>query len=199
MAFIERTAYPHFHREPSARDLQDLFTVSEEEAAFGRSLARSDQHFLAVMTLLKCLQHLGYFPTLASVPLYGATNAIADPGRVLHLWSREFTGSAEITAASFSPAIRTSAAGRRAFCYWRIWFASCAGPVGYGLRPARPLPAGLRPRATGRNHRVGGSDEPPAAVESPRTEYRRSPLYSTRSSARPEPGRRTRGESHRSS
>ena len=50
MASIERTAYPHFHREPSARELHDLFTAIEAEASFDRSLARSDQHFLKIGT-----------------------------------------------------------------------------------------------------------------------------------------------------
>ena len=68
MASIERTAYPRFRHEPTARELQDLFTATDEEVAFGRSLVRSDEHFFAAIILLKGVQHLGYFPELAEVP-----------------------------------------------------------------------------------------------------------------------------------
>jgi len=68
VASIERTAYPRFRHEPTARELQDLFTPTDEEVAFGRSLVRSDEHFFAAIVLLKGVQHLGHFPELAAVP-----------------------------------------------------------------------------------------------------------------------------------
>ncbi len=68
MASIERTAYPRFKRHPSAHDLSDLHTPAEEEIAFARKLARSETHFLALVTLLKSFQRLGYFPQLEEVP-----------------------------------------------------------------------------------------------------------------------------------
>lgn len=68
MASIERTAYPHFRHEPTARELQDLFTSTDEEMSFGRSLVRSGEHLFAAVVLLKCLQYLGYFPELSEVP-----------------------------------------------------------------------------------------------------------------------------------
>jgi hypothetical protein len=68
MASIERTAYPRFRHDPHVRELADLFTPTEDEIAFGRSLVRSEAHFLAVMLLLKCAQYLGYVPALEDVP-----------------------------------------------------------------------------------------------------------------------------------
>ena len=68
MASIERTAYPRFRHEPNVRELQDLFTPTQEEVRFGRTLVRSDEHFFAAVVLLKCLQYLGYFPELAEIP-----------------------------------------------------------------------------------------------------------------------------------
>jgi hypothetical protein len=68
VASIERTAYPRLRHEPTARELQDSFTPTDEEATFGRSLVRSDEHFFAAIVLLKGVQHLGYFPELPEVP-----------------------------------------------------------------------------------------------------------------------------------
>jgi TnpA family transposase len=68
MAAIERTAYPRFKRNPSTRDLSELHTPTEEEVAFARKYARSETHLLALITLLKSFQRLGYFPKLEEVP-----------------------------------------------------------------------------------------------------------------------------------
>lgn len=77
MASIERTAYPRFKRNPSARDLSAMHTPTEEEIAFACKIARSPTHLLALVTLLKSFQRLGYFPKLEEVP----------PGIVSHLRS----------------------------------------------------------------------------------------------------------------
>lgn len=59
MASIERTAYPRFRHEPNARKLQVLFTPTQDEIGFARSLVRdSNEHFFAAVLLLKCLQYL---------------------------------------------------------------------------------------------------------------------------------------------
>ena len=69
MVSIERTAYPRFRHEPNARELQDLFTPTQEETDFARSLVRSrSEHFFASVLLLKSLQYLGYFPELSAIP-----------------------------------------------------------------------------------------------------------------------------------
>jgi hypothetical protein len=62
---IERTAYPRFRHEPNARELQDLFTPTQEEIDFARSLVRSrGEHFFASVLLLKGLQYLGYLESI---------------------------------------------------------------------------------------------------------------------------------------
>src|SRR5437868_5815225 len=68
MASIERTAYPRFKRHPTAEALNDLYTPTTEEQAFARKSARSDQHQLTLLVLLKSFQRLGYFPKLEEVP-----------------------------------------------------------------------------------------------------------------------------------
>src|ERR1700730_12219370 len=69
MASIERTAYPRLKRRPSARDLQEAFTPSDGEVEWARGLTRSEERWLALVVLLKCFQRLGYFPSLAEVPV----------------------------------------------------------------------------------------------------------------------------------
>jgi hypothetical protein len=68
MASIERTAYPRFKRHPTAEALHNLYTPTAEEQAFARKSARSGQHQLTLLVLLKSFQRLGYFPKLEEVP-----------------------------------------------------------------------------------------------------------------------------------
>lgn len=68
MASIDRTAYPRFKRVVSARELSEAFTPTPDEADRARGRTQTDQHFLALVTLLKCYQRLGYFPKLIEVP-----------------------------------------------------------------------------------------------------------------------------------
>jgi hypothetical protein len=80
VASIERTAYPRFRREPSAAELQQLFTPREEEVEFARSPTRTDQNLFGFVVLLKSIQHLSYFPELAAIPCSGSTHsAVATP------------------------------------------------------------------------------------------------------------------------
>jgi Tn3 transposase DDE domain/Domain of unknown function (DUF4158) len=67
VASIERTAYPRFRRLVTAPDLA-LMSPAEDEVAWARARARSDQHLLALVLALRCFQRLGYFPRLAEVP-----------------------------------------------------------------------------------------------------------------------------------
>jgi Domain of unknown function (DUF4158) len=61
MASIERTAYPRFRRFVTARELASL-RPAEDEVAWARARARSDEHLLALVLALRCFQRLGYFP-----------------------------------------------------------------------------------------------------------------------------------------
>lgn len=68
MALIERTAYPRFSRVFTSRELQDVYTPTDEEIPFGRLNVRHDTSLLCFLVLLKCFQRLQYFPALAEVP-----------------------------------------------------------------------------------------------------------------------------------
>ncbi|MBT2401671.1 DUF4158 domain-containing protein [Streptomyces sp. ISL-100] len=68
MASVERTAYPRFKRSISSRELHESFTPGTAEVAWARGKARSPEHLLALVVLLKSYQKLGYFPDLAEVP-----------------------------------------------------------------------------------------------------------------------------------
>jgi hypothetical protein len=110
--------------------------------------------------------------------VYGATNAIADPGRVLQMWSREFAamhpenGCFVLTCHPFvSGRASRIALLEELVTYIRrsrgVWFATCeevarwhaTRPVATGERPAatRPTsgrrPSGARASAPGRRSR----------------------------------------------
>ncbi|MGO9792046.1 MAG: DUF4158 domain-containing protein [Solirubrobacteraceae bacterium] len=67
MASIERTAYPRFRRLVTTQDLA-FMSPAEDEVAWARARARSDEHLLALVLALRCFQRLGYFPRRAEVP-----------------------------------------------------------------------------------------------------------------------------------
>jgi hypothetical protein len=68
VASIDRTAYPRFSRMVSARELAEAFTPTGNEVEWARGRSQHDQHFLALLVLLKSYQRLGYFPMLKQVP-----------------------------------------------------------------------------------------------------------------------------------
>jgi TnpA family transposase len=68
MASVERTAYPRFKRTITSRELHESFTPGLSEVAWARGKARSPEHLLALVVLLKSFQKLGYFPDLGEVP-----------------------------------------------------------------------------------------------------------------------------------
>ncbi|PTU78906.1 hypothetical protein DBO86_11665 [Pseudomonas indoloxydans] len=69
MASIERTAYPRFKRNPTARELEALYTPTDDEMQFARLFARKPQPRFGLLLLLKAFQRLGYFPALDEVPI----------------------------------------------------------------------------------------------------------------------------------
>lgn len=81
MASIERTAYPRFSRTVTAVELQHSFTPNEVEREFARQCTRTHQHGLCFVILLKCFQHLHYFPLLDQVP----ANIVAHIRRCLEM------------------------------------------------------------------------------------------------------------------
>ncbi|MEU9005376.1 DUF4158 domain-containing protein [Streptomyces sp. NPDC048551] len=68
MASVERTAYPRFKRTMTSRELHQAFTPGTAEVMWARGKARSPEHLLALVVLLKSYQKLGYFPDLDEVP-----------------------------------------------------------------------------------------------------------------------------------
>jgi hypothetical protein len=45
-----------------ARELAEAFTPTLDEVEWARSKTTTEQHFLALVVLLKCYQRSGYFP-----------------------------------------------------------------------------------------------------------------------------------------
>ncbi|MFB9160265.1 Tn3 family transposase [Chromobacterium violaceum] len=69
MASLERTAYPQFSRSYSPKELQQTFSLSEDESSWLKSHGRSASTRLGLAVLLKSFQHLWYFPPVESIPL----------------------------------------------------------------------------------------------------------------------------------
>ena len=78
MTAIERTAYPTFDTFPlHQQELDDYYTPTRDEICFIQNKLRRSpdsasstykQHQFNAITLLKCFQRLGYFPSLRTVP-----------------------------------------------------------------------------------------------------------------------------------
>lgn len=65
---IHETAYPRFKPDLTQRELEEIYTPTNEEHRFSRRVARTVPARLYVMVLLKTIQRLGYFPMLVDVP-----------------------------------------------------------------------------------------------------------------------------------
>ena len=68
MASIERTAYPRFKRIPTAKELQEVYTPTQQEILFAHSGARGPEPVLSLLVMLKAFQRLGYFPNPDDIP-----------------------------------------------------------------------------------------------------------------------------------
>lgn len=69
MASLERTAYPQFSKAYSPKELQQLFSPSADEQDWLKINARSASTRLGLAVLLKCFQHLWYFPEAEAIPV----------------------------------------------------------------------------------------------------------------------------------
>lgn len=69
MASIERTAYPRFKRHPSADELEQVYTPTDDELSLAIKQVREPTRRLSFLLLLKGFQRLGYFPVVDDVPL----------------------------------------------------------------------------------------------------------------------------------
>ncbi len=82
MTSIERTAYPRFKRNPTVRELLEVYTPSQEEIEFARATTRGEGALLSLVVMLKGFQRLGYFPRPDAVPV--STRRLLDISRHDH-------------------------------------------------------------------------------------------------------------------
>src|SRR5260221_13657060 len=68
MTTIERTAYPRFKASLSRLELDRLYKPTPEKIQLAKRKANGGNPRLIFTLLLKCIQHLGYFPELESIP-----------------------------------------------------------------------------------------------------------------------------------
>lgn len=69
MTAIERTAYPRFKATLTQKELDTLYTPTPDERIFAQQTANDQAPQLHLLILLKAVQRLGYFPTLADIPM----------------------------------------------------------------------------------------------------------------------------------
>jgi hypothetical protein len=68
MASIERTAYPRFKKDPTRKELREIYTITTEESQFAHSVARGSIPVFSFLIMMKCFQRLGYFPRPKDIP-----------------------------------------------------------------------------------------------------------------------------------
>lgn len=68
MASIERTAYPKLKVNISQKELHEKYSLLLPEIQNAYSSVKSDDFVVRYLTLLKCFQHLGYFPDEDEIP-----------------------------------------------------------------------------------------------------------------------------------
>lgn len=68
MATVHETAYPRLKPDPSAKELEEIYTPTQAELAFVQGITTQPTTQLAVLIQLKLFQRLGYFTLLADVP-----------------------------------------------------------------------------------------------------------------------------------
>ncbi len=68
MPSVSDTAYPRFKINPSAKELNELYTPTVYELAFARERARQPLQRAGLLLLLKTFQRLGYFAVCAEIP-----------------------------------------------------------------------------------------------------------------------------------
>ena len=68
MTTLHETAYPRLKSDPTAKELQDVYTPTKAEMTFVTSIAQQPSTRLAVLIHLKLFQRLGYFVLLTEVP-----------------------------------------------------------------------------------------------------------------------------------
>ena len=67
MPSVSDTAYPRLKINPSAKELNELYTPTVYELAFARERARQPLQRAGLLLLLKTFQRLGYFAACAEI------------------------------------------------------------------------------------------------------------------------------------
>lgn len=68
MATLHETAYPRLKPDPTAKELDEIYTPLASELRLVRSISTQPTSQLPILIHLKLFQRLGYFVTLADVP-----------------------------------------------------------------------------------------------------------------------------------
>ncbi|RXU29223.1 hypothetical protein, partial [Pseudomonas syringae] len=68
MATLHETAYPRLKPDPTAKELDEIYTPSGGEVRLARSMATQPTPQLAVLIHQMMFQRLGYLGLLAQVP-----------------------------------------------------------------------------------------------------------------------------------
>ncbi len=69
MATIERTAYPRFKKNISAKELVEIYTPSHKDIEVAHKVTKGEIQVLNFILLLKSFQRLGYFPKISEIPI----------------------------------------------------------------------------------------------------------------------------------
>jgi hypothetical protein len=74
------TAYPRLKINPTAKELNELYSPTVYELAFAQERARQPMQRAGLLLLLKTFQRLGYFVSCAEIPIpIGAMYSAARP------------------------------------------------------------------------------------------------------------------------
>lgn len=65
---MHETVYPRFKSSISEKELNDIYTPTQDEIQFSRRVAHGENSKLCLLIMLKSFQRLGYFVSLPSIP-----------------------------------------------------------------------------------------------------------------------------------
>lgn len=68
MPGMHETVYPRFKSSISEKELNDIYTPTQEEINFSYKVSRGDNAKLCFLIMLKSFQRLGYFIALTNIP-----------------------------------------------------------------------------------------------------------------------------------
>ena len=96
MTAIHETAYPRIRSNVMGKELDELYTPTQEQLEFADRNTRGSTQKLGLLVLLKVFQRLGYFPMMRDIPQLVIQHVARCAGleeSVSHLASYETTGT----------------------------------------------------------------------------------------------------------